>query len=333
MKDLITLWKHTRMVVLVALTAAVYAAVLIPFKVAIPIIPGFTEVRPANVIPVICSLMFGPAAAWGSAFGNLAGDIYGGTFGPGSAFGFVGNFLYGYVPYKLWGRLWLLSSGSEPSMATRQFSARWLAVLVPARWLGLLLAAGGLAMFEITSLYQVPVWINGEALPAPVLSPFGWAAVAVAGLVLYVCASRIRPPLLGPTPRQFVELVVVAVTASAACAFTIAWGVNALGLVPFTVLGPIIVTNNAAVAIVLGPPLLRVLYPRVRRWGLLYRDVMPAEDLSQGRLAVAGLFLLLISAIPGLIIGVSLASTSPHTNVTLTLTPLIAAMLIGAALL
>ena len=57
------MWRHTRMVVLVGCIAAVYAAVLIPFK-PIPIIPGFTEIRPANVFPVICSLMFGPAAAW-----------------------------------------------------------------------------------------------------------------------------------------------------------------------------------------------------------------------------------------------------------------------------
>ena len=48
MREAITMWKYTRMVVLVALTAAMYAAVLLPFKL-LPIIPGFTELRPANV--------------------------------------------------------------------------------------------------------------------------------------------------------------------------------------------------------------------------------------------------------------------------------------------
>ena len=38
------MWKYTRMVVLVALTAAMYAAVLIPFKL-LPIIPGITETQ------------------------------------------------------------------------------------------------------------------------------------------------------------------------------------------------------------------------------------------------------------------------------------------------
>ena len=40
MKEVFAMWKNTKMIVLVALTAAIYAAILIPFK-AIPIIPGF----------------------------------------------------------------------------------------------------------------------------------------------------------------------------------------------------------------------------------------------------------------------------------------------------
>ena len=50
MKEIFSMWKNTRMIVLAALTAAIYAAILIPFK-AIPLIPGFTEVRPGNLIP------------------------------------------------------------------------------------------------------------------------------------------------------------------------------------------------------------------------------------------------------------------------------------------
>lgn len=94
------MWGNTRMVVLTAITAALYAAILIPFKI-VPLIPGVTEMRPANAIPITCSFLFGPAAAWGAAIGNLIGDFFGG-FGPGDLFGFLGNFLYGLVPYKLW---------------------------------------------------------------------------------------------------------------------------------------------------------------------------------------------------------------------------------------
>ena len=38
------------MVVLTAICAALYAAILIPFKV-VPLIPGITEFRPANARP------------------------------------------------------------------------------------------------------------------------------------------------------------------------------------------------------------------------------------------------------------------------------------------
>jgi energy-coupling factor transport system substrate-specific component len=100
MRELVTMWRHTKMVVLVALTAAIYAAAIIPLK-PIPLIPGITELRPGSVVPVVCSLLFGPAAAWGAAFGNLIGDLFG-TLGPGSLFGFIGNFLYGYLPYRIW---------------------------------------------------------------------------------------------------------------------------------------------------------------------------------------------------------------------------------------
>jgi uncharacterized membrane protein len=88
------------MVVLTAICAALYAAILIPFKV-VPLIPGITELRPANAVPVVCSFLFGPAAAWGAAFGNLIGDFFGGL-GPGDLFGFVANLLYGLVPYAVW---------------------------------------------------------------------------------------------------------------------------------------------------------------------------------------------------------------------------------------
>jgi len=198
MRDVFAVWRNTRQIVLVALTAAIYAAVLIPFKAFPILIPGITEIRPANVIPVVCSLLFGPAAAWGAAFGNLIGDFFG-TIGPGSLFGFVGNFLLGYLPYRLWQAL------SPRRRATGQGS-------------------------------QVPL------------------------------------------------LLLVAVLSSAACAVVIGFGVDLLGIVPYAILTPIILLNNAVVAGVLGPVLLPLIYPRARRWGLLYEDVLETADTENGPL-------------------------------------------------
>jgi energy-coupling factor transport system substrate-specific component len=100
MRDVFGMWSNTRMVVLTAMSASLYAAILIPFKV-MPLIPGVTEFRPANAVPVVCSFLFGPAGAWGAAIGNVIGDFFGGM-GPGDVFGFLGNFLYGVIPYKVW---------------------------------------------------------------------------------------------------------------------------------------------------------------------------------------------------------------------------------------
>ena len=41
-------------------------------------------------------------AALYAAFGNLIGDFFG-TLTLGCLFGFIGNFLYAYVPYRAWG--------------------------------------------------------------------------------------------------------------------------------------------------------------------------------------------------------------------------------------
>ena len=62
-------WQDTRLIVLTAQIAAIYAAILIPFKVGIPLIPGFAELRPANAIPIVTSLLFGPAAVGSSISG------------------------------------------------------------------------------------------------------------------------------------------------------------------------------------------------------------------------------------------------------------------------
>jgi energy-coupling factor transporter ATP-binding protein EcfA2 len=191
-RQLFDVWSDTRQLVLTAQIAAVYAAILIPFKVGIPLIPGFSELRPANAIPIVASLLFGPPAAWGSAFGNIIGDFFG-TLGPGSFFGFIGNFCYGYIPYLLWGRLGPFSSHQE-------------------------------------------------------LGQWSW--------------------------RQGFEFVLVTFAASVTIALVIGWGVDLLGLVPFLILAPAIFFNNFLMALLLAPPLLYFLYPRAKRWGLTYQDLI-----------------------------------------------------------
>ncbi|MDD5170515.1 MAG: QueT transporter family protein, partial [Syntrophales bacterium] len=88
MRDALSMWGNTRMIVLTAVCAAIYGATLIAFKAAIPLVPGITEVRVANIFPMAFGFLFGPAGAWGLAIGNLIGDIFGGTLSPASIAGF-----------------------------------------------------------------------------------------------------------------------------------------------------------------------------------------------------------------------------------------------------
>lgn len=220
MKETITMWRHTRMVVLVALTAAIYAAALIPSQFFV-IVPGFTNFRPGNAFPFVFGILFGPAGAWGAAIGNLINDFFG-TLGLGSLFGFIGNFFLGLVSYKLWGGFFRRGEDMEPNLASR---------------------------------------------------------------------------------KKLFVFIGVTVLASVICAVWIAWGNDLLGFVPFAVLGSIISINNAVAGVILGPILLYLLYPRIKRWGLLWTEIMPAEDVSPSRGRAAGNVLVWIGGVGALVVG------------------------------
>jgi hypothetical protein len=101
MLDLIAMWKNPKMLTYFAFTAGLYAALLYPLWQFSFFSENADFLRIAMCIPVAFSFLFGPAAAWGAAFGNL---IFDATTGISwiTPFGFLGNFLIGYLPYKLW---------------------------------------------------------------------------------------------------------------------------------------------------------------------------------------------------------------------------------------
>lgn len=223
MKEVFGMWKYTKMVVLVALSAAIYAALLIPFK-ALVLIPGITEVRPASAFPIVLGLLFGPAGAWGAAIGNLIGDFFG-SLGIGSVFGFIGNFFFAYVPYKLWNKLGMISEQDED-------------------------------------------------------------------------------PLLLNSTKKIINYVVIALLGSMSCALIIAWGLEVVKLVPFAALATIISMNNSIPSVILGIPLLMVLYPRIKKWDLLWTDIVEEEYLEKkSSLGKLGALLMIIGIVGGLALG------------------------------
>jgi energy-coupling factor transport system substrate-specific component len=177
--ELRAMWRNTRMVVLCVLSAALYAAVLIPFKV-LPLIPGVTEVRPGNAIPVVCSFLFGPAAAWGSAIGNMIGDFFGGV-GPGDVFGFFANLVYGYIPYKLWT---IIARGNEgPSNFSPRTIAQYSVCCLAASVLCADIVGWGDNMLSLR-----PFWILGNVI----IFNNMLASIVLAPLILVAVYPRVR---------------------------------------------------------------------------------------------------------------------------------------------
>jgi len=246
MREVWRMWRYSTMVVLTVLTAGLFAAILIPFK-GIPLIPGLTELRPANVIPLVFGLLFGPAGAWGAAFGNLIGDFFG-TMGPGSFFGFWGNFLAAYLPYQMW-------------------RGRSLESLRP-HWLRFLAAAllGGLS-----------------------------------------------------------------------CALVVGFGLEALKLLPFSIIAVAVFLNNVLIAVTLGPLLLKLLAPRVSRWDLSWEEQMDPEDCTPGPAPRLGLILAWLGAGGGYVLGLAV-STGLITGTSLPslavlLAPCVGLLLLGCLLM
>ena len=223
MRELIACWQHTRMIVLIGLCAALYAAVFFMFS-WIPIIPGLTQFRPAASLPIVFSVFFGPVAAWGSAFGNILGDILSGTIGPGSLFGLAGNFVYGYAPYRI---LRAYAKPEETPIGPLLF-AILLASVLCAEIISLGVQALGLAPFSflanvillnnvVMSLILAPLLIRGlqgrirrmksgylqtleaQEVSRPLFGKAGAAILSVLALAVYVIMMS---PALG---RSFVS--------------------------------------------------------------------------------------------------------------------------------
>ena len=306
MKDIFTMWRNTRMIVLTAICAAVYVAVLVPFKMFV-IIPGFTEVRPGAIVPVVCSVLFGPAAAWGSGLGNVVADFIGGQFGLGSIVGFLGNFLMGYIPYKILSRL----GEYEPGLARKSKEAApkyaWTALLT----------------FVISGVLFI--------VAVKLLSHFGaLAEMSFAKLAVLDCAFMLLSWMFLRSPKfGFTALV-----ACSACATMVGWGVHFLGI-PFAAIANIIFLNNFTLNCILTPLVLALIYQRVKNMGLLYGDVLGLEAKGISINFVIGIALMAIGAVGGLVIGnlVSVSSLGPNLPLTLTVAPFIVCMILAVMLL
>lgn len=121
MKEIVAVFGRKSGWVYMLLSAVVFFAIALPFRSLFTLLPGVTEVRPANMVPLVFGIQFGPAAAWGISIGNLISDILSGSNAFICLTGFVVNFFYTYIPYKLW---YTLRLGKEPIHPVRLNTVR-----------------------------------------------------------------------------------------------------------------------------------------------------------------------------------------------------------------
>lgn len=142
MHELAGVWTDRKGLTWIAVTALFYAIILIPFNQYNLQIAGI-GLRPAAVLPVVCGILWGPAAAWGLGIGNILGDLAG-SWSPMSVFGFFNNFFYAYLSYLLWHRM---MRGRKDLLDSYGLGCFWAVTLVVTFCCLLCLAACGTAFF------------------------------------------------------------------------------------------------------------------------------------------------------------------------------------------
>ena len=159
-----------RKAALFAVLLAVYLALALPFKV-LSVIPGFTDVRPVEMLQPAYGIFFGMPGCLAFAVGNLVGDIASGSLRWSSIAGFVGNFAYPYLMYLIWYRL-----RKEPfSLRDGRTIALMAATIVACACVQALVIAPAVAAFYPdvdVALFAMSVIGNGTVFPLGFAIPF-----------------------------------------------------------------------------------------------------------------------------------------------------------------
>ncbi len=225
------------MIVFTALTALLYPALILPFQ-DLTLLGHADFFRVGIGIPAAFSFLFGPAAAWGSAIGNVVYDATSSGLSYMSIYGFVGNFVIGYFPYKLWSAV----TSEQPDLKTPRKLALFAGItLVPCVICGLIIDWG------LLWLHQIPFMPTAAIIA---LTDACWA-IAIGAVVLalshgwvskhkltYQDLLHMPPAKPAWNTRRTVALAIFAVLAGACFAIG-----------QFIVVGPFVIPTIAVIAI------------------------------------------------------------------------------------
>ncbi len=132
------------------------------FHYFFPVIP-ISELGPVSALPPTLGLMFGPWGAAGAAIGYMASDIMAGYPPEIYIISFFIQFLYGYIPYKLWYTLSRGETTSLPRLDTVKHLIKFVIIMfinaaVMAGLLGFLM--DGLGLYDLVSVTTLIFAVN-----------------------------------------------------------------------------------------------------------------------------------------------------------------------------
>lgn len=235
MLDLIEMWKNPKMVGYFALTTVLYAALLFPLRQFSFFSESADYLRIAMCIPVAFSFLFGPAAAWGAAFGNLIFDAATGPISWITPLGFLGNFLIGYLPYKLWSKITL----EQPDIKSAKKLGLFVGLCALACVICGLIISWGLFYlwaipFVMTSFTIFASDLLWAILLGPVLLRFSYDYFSKNKL-LYSDLIKTQPYIHWHKPKTYALLVFV-IAAILCFILPVLFSMNAWVILPFVML-------------------------------------------------------------------------------------------------
>lgn len=174
------------------LSAVLFFAVALPFRQLLSLMPGITEIRPANVIPPVLGLIWGPAAAFGITIGNLISDILSGSNAFVCITGFIANFIYAYLPYKLWYSFKVDETDVYPTLGSVKKILKYIYVIL----MDSLVVTGMLSMIFETAGFSG----SGSSYALLFFNNFDFSVLL--GVPILIFLARFNPDYYVPKSRR-----------------------------------------------------------------------------------------------------------------------------------
>ena len=114
--------------IILTLCAVVFVLVAIPLRYFFPMLQ-ISELRPDSALPPVFGMMFGPWGALGVASGNLIIHIIAGDSLEICLIAFISQFLYAYIPYKLWYTVKITDKSTKPRINTVENLIKFVAII------------------------------------------------------------------------------------------------------------------------------------------------------------------------------------------------------------